>query len=108
MNFSPAESTRLEPETLSQPAWHTRLTKVVFWLISTLWQVTTENASSLISRFTGHLVVLALVAGAVVLSGTVLTIPFHLNYAALAEETMTPTPAAPLGQYRISFSNRLD
>lgn len=97
MSLSPVESTRLEPETLSQPAWHKRLAGVVFWLISTSWQVTTENASSLISRFTGHLVVLALVAGAVMLSGTVLTIPFSFSQSAQAEETMTPTPAAPLG-----------
>ena len=97
MSLSPVELTRLDPETLSQPAWHKRLAEVVFWLISTSWQVTTENASSLISRFTGHLVVLALVAGAVVLSGTVLTIPFSFSQTAQAEETMTPTPAAPLG-----------
>ena len=97
MSLSPVESTRLEPETLSQPAWHTRLAKVVFWLISASWQITTENALSLISRFTGHLVVLALVVGAAALSGTVLTIPLSFNQTALAEETMTPTPAAPLG-----------
>ena len=91
------QSTRPEPETLIQPAWHTRLAQVVFWLISTCWQVTTENASSLISRFTGHLVVLALVTGAAALSGTVLTVPLSFSQAALAQETMTPTPAAPLG-----------
>jgi murein DD-endopeptidase MepM/ murein hydrolase activator NlpD len=97
MSLSPVESTRLEPETLSQPVWHKRLAEVVFWLISASWQITTENASSLISRFTGHLVVLALVAGAAALSGTVLTVPFAFSQTALAEETMAPTPAAPLG-----------
>ena len=105
MSLSPVESTRLEPETLSQPAWHKRLAEVVFWLISASWQITTENASSLISRFTGHLVVLALVAGAVALSGTVLTVPFGFSQAALAEEALTPTPAAPLGVR--SFSREL-
>jgi len=104
MSVSPVESTRPEPETLSQPAWHTRLAQVVFWLISTSWQVTTENASSLISRFTGHLVVLALVAGAVMLSGTVLTAPFSFSQMALAEEVMTPTPAAPLGVRPVSIT----
>ena len=103
MSLSPVESTRLEPETLSQPAWHTRLAQVVFWLISTSWQVTTENASSLISRFTGHLVVLALVAGAVMLSGTALTVPFSFSQMALAQEMMTPTPAAPLDGRPVSI-----
>jgi murein DD-endopeptidase MepM/ murein hydrolase activator NlpD len=102
MSLSPVESTRFEPETLSQPAWHTRLAEVVFWLISASWQITTENAISLISRFTGHLVVLALVVGAVALSGTVLTVPFSFSQTALAEETMTPTPAAPLGVRPVS------
>jgi murein DD-endopeptidase MepM/ murein hydrolase activator NlpD len=103
MSVSP-QSTRPEPETLSQPAWHTRLAQVVFWLISTAWQVTTENASSLISRFTGHLVVLALVAGAVMLSGTVLTAPFSFSQMALAEEVMTPTPAALFGVQPVSIT----
>ena len=97
MSLSPVESTRLEPETLSQPAWHTRLAEVVFWFVSASWQITTENAISQISRFTGHLVVLALVTGAAALSGTVLTVPLSFSQAALAQETMTPTPAAPLG-----------
>jgi murein DD-endopeptidase MepM/ murein hydrolase activator NlpD len=97
MSLSPVESTRFEPETLSQPAWHTRLAEVVFWLVSASWQITTENAISQISRFTGHLVVLALVAGAAALSGTVLTVPLSFSQAALAQETMMPTPAAPLG-----------
>ena len=104
MSLSPVESTRLEPETLSQPAWHTRLARVVFWLISTCWQVTTENASSLISRFTGHLVVLALVAGAVMLSGTALTVPFSFSQMALAQEMMTPTPAAPRSVQPVSMT----
>ena len=97
MSLSPVESARLEPETQSQPAWHTRLAEVVFWFVSASWQITTENAISQISRFTGHLVVLALVTGAAALSGTVLTVPLSFSQAALAQETMTPTPAAPLG-----------
>jgi murein DD-endopeptidase MepM/ murein hydrolase activator NlpD len=104
MSISPIESARPEPETLSQPAWHARLAQVVFWLISTSWQVTTENANSLISRFTGHLVVLALVVGAVMLSGTALTVPFSFSQMALAQEMMTPTPAAPPGMQPVSMT----
>jgi hypothetical protein len=40
--------------------------------------------------------------GAAALSGTVLTVPFSFSQTALAEETMTPTPAAPLGVRPVS------
>ena len=103
MSSTPAESTRLAPETVSQPAWHKRLAEVLFWLVSASWQVTTESAAALISRYTGHLVVLALAVGAVALSGTVLTVPFSLSQTARAEETLTPTPATPLGLRPNSF-----
>jgi len=83
---------------------HERIASMVFWLISLAWRATTENAHSLIARFTGHLVVLALAAGAVILSGV---LP-GLNPSALSDfqparvalaggSQFTPTPATPLG-----------
>ncbi len=73
----------------------------MFWLVSTSWQATTDNAHALISRLTGHLVVLALAACAVILSGVTLAAPSGLNgvprpaWSGLRQ--FTPTPAASPG-----------
>jgi len=79
----------------------TRLTRVVFWCITAAWQATTDSARSIVSRFTGHLIVLALAAGAVLLSGVTLVSPgtrADLNRtSSVALEPATPTPAAWLG-----------
>jgi murein DD-endopeptidase MepM/ murein hydrolase activator NlpD len=71
----------------AQPApatarWDGRLTKLIFWFISASWQATTDSAHAVISRLTGHLVVLALAAGAVVLSGVTLAAPSSLSQMA--------------------------
>ena len=41
-----------------------RLARATFWLFSVIWRTTTDNAQALVSRLTGHLIVLALAAGA--------------------------------------------
>jgi len=90
----------------AQPApatthWDGRLTKLIFWYISTSWQATTDSAHAVISRLTGHLVVLALAAGAVVLSGVTLAAPSSLSQMARPTQSgasrAAPTPAASLG-----------
>lgn len=81
--------------------WDERLARLMFWFISASWQATTDNAHALISRLTGHLVVLALAAGAVMLSGITLAAPSGLSQVSRAirsgSSQITPTPAASLG-----------
>jgi murein DD-endopeptidase MepM/ murein hydrolase activator NlpD len=81
--------------------WDERLARLMFWFVSTSWQATTDNAHALISRLTGHLVVLALAAGAVMLSGVTLAAPSGLSQVSRAirsgSSQITPTPAASLG-----------
>jgi len=78
-----------------------RLAKLMFWFISTSWQATTDNARALIARLTGHLVVLALAAAAVILSGVTLAAPSDLSRMSRRAwsglNQFTPTPAASLG-----------
>lgn len=83
-----------------------RLSQAVFWIISTTWRATTDNAHALVSRFTGHLVVLALAACAVALSGFLRTWEQPevvgsnrpAGIALAASLPITPTPANPLGE----------
>jgi murein DD-endopeptidase MepM/ murein hydrolase activator NlpD len=90
---------RPAPETAMR--WDERLARLMFWFVSTSWQATTDNAHALISRLTGHLVVLALAAGAVMLSGVTLAAPSGLSQVSRAirsgSSQITPTPAASLG-----------
>jgi murein DD-endopeptidase MepM/ murein hydrolase activator NlpD len=78
-----------------------RLTRAAFWLFSVIWHTTTDNAQALVSRLTGHLIVLALAAGAVLLSGVTLaasSISSDMNrMAPSALKRVTPTPASSPG-----------
>ncbi len=74
-----------------------RLARATFWLLSVTWQTTTDNAHALVARLTGHLIVLALAAGAVFLSGLTLVAPDAPRLARSALNRITPTPASSLG-----------
>jgi len=63
------------------------------WLISVAWQATTDSAHALISRLTGHLVVLALAASGVMLGGMSFAQP-HPQPMRLNSALTMPTPAA--------------
>ena len=79
--------------------------QALFWLISAAWRATTDNAHAVVSRFTGHLVVLALAASAVGLSQVLPKLDqteiVELNRPTLvalaASNPITPTPATWLG-----------
>ena len=100
-----SRSVRLTAETAKPSTFQEHAVQVVFWLISTTWRATTENAHALISRLMGHLVVLALAGGAVLLSGALPGIsrpvfsepnlPARFGFSDTGQPT--PTPATPLG-----------
>jgi murein DD-endopeptidase MepM/ murein hydrolase activator NlpD len=110
-----SEPTRLSPKAAVHPVVQERLSKAVFWLISMAWRSTTENAHARASRYTGHLVIIALAVAAVLLSGMApdlrraVSIDFNqpVALAASALNQITPTPAASLGQrVDVALTNR--
>jgi len=100
-----SEPVQLAPQLARHTTGQDRVARMVFWLISTAWRATTENAHALISRFTGHLVFLALVVSAVMLSGlwagldrsTFADANQPARFALSTANQLTPTPATSLG-----------
>ena len=99
MRILPVDQVQLGLETGER--LDSRLARATFWLFSVTWQTTTDNARALVSRLTGHLIVLALAAGAVLLSGMTLAasdVPSSLSrMAPSAANRITPTPASSPG-----------
>ena len=110
-----SESMRIAPQSARRITMQERFSQVVFWLISGMWRATTENAHALISRYTGHLVILALAIGAVMLSGALPNLghsaigrpDLPVVFAASGSNQVMPTPATPLGlRPALSLSSR--
>jgi len=112
---SVSESMRIAPETVRRVTMQERVSRLVFWLISATWQTTTENAHAFISRYTGHMMMLVLAVGAVMLSGALPNLSRSAIrgadspavFAASRSNQVRPTPAAPLGSRSdLSLSSR--